>query len=411
MAAHTKGRGKKVKSGTASHGSWTWEIIVLLAVVVAVLLLKDLGLLYPLERFVIDVFAISVPTEAASRTAIIDIDDASYRDPTLFNATSPLNHALLARLLVAAATAGASAIVVDVDTDPGSVLKEVSGLVPDGKPLAVPIVWAAMSDPCNSESKTCLLPRTITPTTSPPLRAGLATLLTDGDGVVRRYMPEYPIGQRLENGGCTCTDKTGPSLPRAGVVAANESETHEAGEVQEEEEPLYLNWRGDRYRTPRFSAGRVLSDSTQSWWKNAAAPIMSGRVTLVGGTFREARDTRQTPAGEMSGLEVMAHIIEAEMTGGGMAPFSHLGAIVLEVAGGFALAILNRRFHSTNRLRLAARGIAVLCIPVAGAWLLHRYSIYWVNLAPVLLGVLLHQWYARAHGVSEILKAADSGHA
>jgi hypothetical protein len=99
------------------------------------------------------------------------------------------------------------------------------------------------------------------------------------------------------------------------------------------------------------------------------------------------------------------------MTGGGMAPFSHLGAIVLEVAGGFALAILNRRFHSTNRLRLAARGIAVLCIPVAGAWLLHRYSIYWVNLAPVLLGVLLHQWYARAHGVSEILKAADSGHA
>src|SRR5215210_2508991 len=55
------------------------ELGILGVIVVAATLLKHFGFLYPIERFLIDLYAVTEPTVPAEHTALIDIDEESYK--------------------------------------------------------------------------------------------------------------------------------------------------------------------------------------------------------------------------------------------------------------------------------------------------------------------------------------------
>ena len=367
------------------------ELVVLVVIVAVATSLKKLHLLYPVERFLIDLFAVTEPTAAARHTALIDIDDDSYNGP-YFESISPIKKDRLAELIWAAASGGSKVVVVDIDTDSSAVLTELKKLK-DARPIPdVPVVWAVAGYECGHTG--CVVPSRDLAATGESGRQhfGLAMLLHDGDGVLRRYRAAFPMARVVSKDRCECTSEPGPTLARVAAV------TYQPGLPERSEEPLTLNWRGDRLFSPRFPASRVLDGRDKEWWPKAADP-MRGKLTLIGGTFSAARDTRRTPSGEMAGVEVLAHIIETELNGGGMEPYSFKAGIALEFVCGLALIIVNLAFKSASRRRLLANALMVFAVPLLGSWLMYRFSFYWVNLAPVIAGVTLHQWYERAHSL------------
>jgi CHASE2 domain-containing sensor protein len=249
---------------------------------------------------------------------------------------------------------------------------------------AARIVWARVPDIC--PGTLCVkLPK------DAPLGAdeGVALLPLDPDGTVRRYRALIEVATEDGSpGGCSCSGQFVSSLPRAAIRAARIEGT------PDRVDSLLMNWNGDRLSVPRMPAHQVLADWKESWWPEVQ-PI-AGRIVLIGGTFKEARDVRRTPAGEMTGVEIMAQMIEADMRGGGLAEFAEIGAALLDLLLGGALLWINWRFPAETRIGFALNGLVVLALPLMAAWLLHRYALYWINMGPVLAGVWMSQWHDRA---------------
>jgi len=280
-----------------------------------------------------------------------------------------------------------------VDTDVAALRRKIGDTV-------TRVVWARAPEPCPG-TVCVLLPKNPPPPTQPgdptladvepPPLEGLALLPLDTDGIVRRYRPMFEIATEDNTpAGCSCpgSGTLVPSLPRAAVLAARFEGTSYT------KESLLLNWNGDRYTVPRIPAHRVLAGWEQKWW-GEAQPV-AGRIVLIGGTFREARDVRSTPAGPMTGVEIMAHMIEAEMNRGGLVEFGFWAALQLDALVSIALVWINWRYPAETRTGFALNALVVLALPFAASWLLHRYALYWINMGPVLAGVWISQWHERA---------------
>lgn len=352
------------------------ETPLLVFMIVVGVFLQEYGFYGPIERFVVDAFAATESRRPANDTFILDIDDETYA--AIFNRTSPLDKTRLAELIQAAIVGGARTVAVDVDTNPAEVL----ALVRERRNTR--IVWARAPPLCG-DTGCVLLANESLPEGS---QIGVALLQVDTDNTIRRYRPLFEIAEPRAPDTCACAGRLVPSFPRAAILAAR------IDGAPLSERPLLLNWSGDRFSVPRMSARQVLKDWKEEWW-GTSQPI-AGRIVLIGGTFEEARDVRWTPAGPMAGVEIMAQIIETEKRGGGLAEFGIIGASVLDLLLSVALVWVNWRYPAETRTGLALNALIVLALPFAAAWLLHRYALYWVNVAPVLCGVWISQWHERA---------------
>lgn len=387
------------------------EFVWLLVIVAAAALLQEAGILHPIERFIIDLFAATEPTARANYTAIIDIDDASFLASEGFDGKRPLSPNSLARLIIQAGLGDARVILVDVDTDVAKVRKEMDDLTranPKVKMPTVPIVWSAATRPC--EQTHCVIataPLSSMPEPPQGWVAGLTTLIHDGDDVLRRYKQAFETAAERPGGGCECSGELVPTLSRVAAAAYQPAlpplKLHDG-----EPEVLLLNWRADRWFTKRFTALEVLRGFNQGWWPKAAEP-MKGKIVLIGGTFKDSRDARRTPAGEMAGVEVLAHIVESELAGGGMARFHEKVGVLIDFVVGLALMVANLVFPSATRRRLAANAVMVLALPLVASWAMYRFSLYWASLAPVTAGVFLHQWHQR-NSVTSAGKGTSAHH-
>jgi CHASE2 domain-containing sensor protein len=388
------------------------ELVWLLAIVAAAAVLHRVGVLHPIERFIIDVFAATEPNGDARYTAIINIDDESFAGSE-FGGQRPLRPNALARLIIGAAFGGARVILMDVDTDVAAVRnelqkeiaarKDVREAIKDGMPAA-PIVWAAATRPC--EKTRCVIatdPLSSMPELPTGWVAGLTTLIHDGDDVLRRYKQAFETAAERPGAHCECSGQLIPTLSRAAATAYNP--TLPAMKLHHgEPEVLLLNWRADRWFTKRFVASEVLRGFDKDWWKNAAKP-MEDKIVLIGGTFRDSRDVRRTPAGEMTGVEVLAHIIESELAGAGMAPFNEIYSWLIDLVFALVLTAVNLAFRSATRRRLAVNAVMVFALPLVASWAMYRFSVYWASLAPITAGVFLHQWHERSKHLELTSKA------
>jgi len=298
---------------------------------------------------------------------IVEVSDDDYAE--LFRGTSPLDRQVLRKLIDSIAKGEPNVIGVDLDTSaPSFTDLELSADWPT-------IIWARDAQQAsNSES---LVPSRILGD-SPAGQAapsGLALLPRDQDGVFRRYRRVFRIeGKNLD------------SFPWAIVKAYLEKNP------DEEDEELVLNFSGDRYAFRRIRASHVLQMSESPGWQQDS-PIR-GRICLLGGSYRAARDEYPTPLGAMAGVELMAHAIASDLRHGGIRHANEMTMIFLEMLAGYFLVFLHHRFRLATALF-----ISLVCIPIFAfsiSYFAFSSLALWANTVPLLIAVLIHQLYDHA---------------
>jgi CHASE2 domain-containing sensor protein len=367
------------------HAAWT-----IIGVSLATLLLEHLGFLDRFETAGLDAFThLSKPRDPRD-VFIVGISDEDYNAAALFHGTSPLDCAVLTRVLGAIAAGKPLLIGVDLDTSsPGFTPGADPGClrIPDDWP---PIGWAedAVRDPVAREFTAARALGGHGPVRTTHDRSGLDQLPRDADGVIRRYYRELPL-----KGG-----QSGDSFPWAVIRAACERGVQDACRAMspagESADALRLNFAAERFRFDPFFVGYVLQlaegKGAKEW---AAHGLLTDRIVLLGGYYAAAHDVQPTPVGPMSGVQILAQAVASELHGGGIRPVNEVLAFVLELAAGFLLVAISERLRNRLGLALLAGAVLIPLICIFGSYFAFSTSARWFNFVPVIASVMIHEAY------------------
>lgn len=326
---------------------------------------------------------------------VVRITDADY--DSLFHARSPLDTARLRELILAIDRAGPAVIGVDLDTSDSSFrsldiatraqLVWAAGTATlcrcerpsTGCGVRLPVVQRMTHRYCRDEEAGALVPFEVRGGVGTPAgRVGVATLVNDRDGSIRRYRRSVP-------------GAGGTPLPTfaSRVIAQAGREPRRYRDAEE----LYI--RFDLLDpAAQYSAAEVLDAARDS----ATVLPFRGRIVLLGGEYWAARDLYATPLGWLPGVDVHAQIIESELRGDGVPPAAGAWVMGLLVVGGVLILLV---FHFWPFHAAFWRAVAlILVFAPLGSWLATRSSLallfYFV---PVLVVVLIHQMFEYAQDV------------
>ena len=321
------------------------------------------------------------PRNQPDDALVVRIDDADYAQ--LFGHRSPLDAGALSKIIDAISLAHPREIVVDLLTDDRAFGK----LSPT--PDWPTIVWAqdALDSP-GGEKPLAILggrgPR-------PGDYAGLARMPTDDDGVIRRYARTWPT-----------QDGARPTLPHEAVLR---SRGLAAGSDATDDGEEFLNFAGRRwnYTAPGYRASQVLALARYPAWRDN--PVFHGKIVVIGGYYREARDTFVTSVGLRQGVDVITQAIETEIHGNGIKPVNEALAFALDVILGFALVAFGDFLRTPRALLLGFAALAAIV-------LLASYATFetfgrWFNFVPMIAGVVLHELYHHGCEYERLLAERD----
>jgi CHASE2 domain-containing sensor protein len=406
------------------------NLIALLLISLAVLGLERFGWLSHFENTAVDSFLLAGKSRLSEDIFIVEVTDDDYRDR--FHSKSPLDAAEVHRILTLISRGQPGVIGVDLDTSSTDYGVE-------SWPAAV---WARDAIPkCDEHGdehgagaeadctdarrflrQTFLGGKFTETATSGQIetepRSGLILFPLDHDGVVRRYRATFFSDQSdppspsqgdvqsfpravLEADG---TDHGQTARQRRGVPKPYHGPHAASGHADED---LFLNYSGDRYQFPRMSVQQLTEAAERPYW--AANSPLKGRIVLVGGAYRAARDVYVTPVGLRRGVEIVAQAIESELTGGGFRPINHWIALAIDIIAGLGLIWLNKIFHGRFVLLISALFIVVASL--LGSYLSFSAFAYWFNFTAVLVSVWIHVlWEREAHAreTQEQLRHAKS---
>jgi CHASE2 domain-containing sensor protein len=347
---------------------------VILSVSVLVHLLHQGIWFSPFETAALDSLLLQKQPKEAHDIIVVGINDSDYEE--LFKSRSPLDPGQLQALLEAIARGHPSLIGVDIDTsDP-----QFRGLAAPQQP---PVVWAQDAQFDIDGQCECFGPLPVLGGLNPGLLTGIALMPRDADGLLRSYRRRFhtPVGWI-------------PSFASRLVSTDHRKlrEGRNAGNEQGEE--LILDFAGDRYRFPRLNATDVLNTSKSLGWSERNRGPLWGKIVLLGGSYRAARDEYMTPLGVMSGLDLTALATESELEGGGIKPVNQVVLAGLEILASILLVWIHWRLP----LIWALVG-SLLAIPLAAfaaSALVFQTLAYWMNAVPLFAAVLIHQLYEYA---------------
>lgn len=359
---------------------------ILVVVSVAVAFAEHAGWLQSFENPALDAFVASVAPRDSGHAFLVVIDDEAYN--TVFQGQSPLDPDALRTLLKAVLAAQPAAVAVDIDTS----TSRFSAWRDDEALRSV--VWARDAVP--ADKGVVRMENVLGGPDAAGLRWGLALLPTDPDGLIRRYQRSFavagptagPSGQHITapSLGVAAADTycSSASKPACGGsrVAAND-DSHDI---------RLLTFGGTRTRFKRLSATAVLASASQPWWTQSSP--LKGRLVLVGGTYRAARDEYITPLGPLAGVELVAQAAEAEI-GGGVRPVSHTIMLLVELLAGVLFVYLNWRFPPGNTLSLVVNSAATLVVVAVASYITFSAFSYWATFIPIGLSIRLHAAYDR----------------
>lgn len=115
------------------------------------------------------------------------------------------------------------------------------------------------------------------------------------------------------------------------------------------------------------------------------------RIVLLGGTFPEARDGHQTPLGELVGVEILAHGIEGELEGRGIARVGKVALTLMEI--GIALLLLASHHFIGGKPAFVLNVLVAPVLMIVASFVVFRVLGLFLTFAPVVLGMLAHQLY------------------
>ena len=359
---------------------------VILIISAVMFFLSSRGWLDSFEHAGLDAFNVLASPQEPSHVVLVGITDDDYRE--YFANTSPLNPDVLATVIGAIAAGQPRVIGIDIDTS-SDVFQRLQ--VPERWPR---LVWGrdATFEGEQMVPGAVLGGRAPRPTDG----VGIAAVPQDSDGVVRRSVQMFETrtgavpGFAFEVVRLACQAGLGEFCKQAAASAG------------ESEETLRLNFSGERYTYSPLSIRYVLKVWQSEAWRRDSP--LKDKVVLLGGCYRAARDSYVTPVGAMAGLQIMAQAVESSIAGG-IRPINHLVALLLDILAGLTVVVVQHRFRLSVALALILLAIPLLAL--VGSFLAFHTFAWWIDFAPVTLGVLIHELYHHAREYQRLRTAAE----
>jgi CHASE2 domain-containing sensor protein len=310
---------------------------------------------------------------------IVEITERDYR--LTFGAKSPLDSAVLADLIRAIQSGRPSLVVVDIDTSAPDNVAALASLTCDPR-----LVWG--QDAVVSDGGVEPVPFPAGARTAGRCASGLALFPQDVDGVVRRYrrVVRTADGRRL------------PTLP---FEAARLATAENGGQHDLSEDDLVLNFSGDRYAFPSFTAAQVLAGAKGPGWTTSGP--FAKRIVVLGGTYRAARDEYTTPVGRMAGVHLVAHALASDLYHGGIREAREWSKLAVELLVGFLVVFLHYRLRPA-----IAMFLSVFALPfgaLVGSWVVFSSLGYWVAFTPLVACVLADQVVGHLRRYGDLTRA------
>ena len=344
-----------------------------------------------------DAEARSNPDVPSSKIVLVTITDSDYA--RLFGGRSPLRADSLERVIHVIADAKPRVIGVDLETADTSFARLASLAARTDGPR---IVWAQDVGACpaigtadegdgrSSQKDACgdtvmalgVLGRSAgdlqgpTPATKDAIETGLAVTQLDEYGTVRHYQKSL-----MTPGGSRFSFAT--AIRRAyGTPASDDND----------QTPRYVRFHKGPSTQWRLSVQQLLNLAGK---KDALDSVIQGKIVLLGGTYRAARDEHHTPIGMMAGVDVHAQTIDTELDPRGNTVPSWLRLTTLRFVFGIVLAV-PFFFLPLRRGLLLTLPIGIACCLV-GSWMATDQWVAGVGyFLPFLLLVVIFALYERA---------------
>jgi hypothetical protein len=337
------------------------------------LVLNRAGLLNQLETTFLDAQMKLDTPDVESQVVIIDINQIDF-DHIFQGQTRPLNRDALRKLIDAVAKGQPCVIGVDLDThftqfndfkvadDWRHVVwsREIAELPADVTQKPVPLDVLGRQDP------------------DLDARSGIPLLIDDaGTSTTRRYarMIETTTGRQ----------------PSFAWAVYRERQRRNCGGVtlpalEETTDPLLIRYsRGSKgVGRTKLRASEVISYAEDVNWPNDG--LVKDKIVLIGGSYLD-EDRHDTPIGRLTGVEVIANVIETELRGGGIKSPNYLTMGLLLLFDGFLLIALFQVLPLRKALLLSIPVIVFLSL--ACSFLTYRSFALWAFFAPVMIGVTL----------------------
>jgi CHASE2 domain-containing sensor protein len=380
---------------------------VFVIVILLTLLLESAGWLRGFQTTALDTwFRLRKPI-TPQFVSVVTINEDDYL--RIFGGKSPLNPGTVVALIRAIADGKPTVIGVDIDTSDAQWQSAVRDDLPPAEGHTS-IVW---------EQEAIGQEEPLTPVkvlggaeVTPKPLTGISGLFEDWDGVIRRSRRYFFTAGRSET-----QREVVDSFPWAIVKAFCQTSANTRRlpskvrqTIQQEmrtdskpERERFLNFSGNRYDFPAYSASFVLTAHEADWWKDKSP--FRDKIVLVGGSFRAGRDVYKTPMGVTSGVQLMAQVVESELQGRGISEVNKLLMILFDFAAWIALVAV----YYFCRLSVAL-WISIVAIPLlsfAGSLFAFSSLAYWADFAPVIVGVLIHQLYDHAQEYRRLLKQSQ----
>lgn len=308
-------------------------------------------------------FLLSLPKPSPD-VILVEIDENDYHDNELFKGTSPLDPRVVRKLIQAIEDAGARAIGVDLLTGQWD-STDVQGLNPQK------LVWALDGEIGNNDKWHL-----------EPIERGergghvfAPPALDVVDGQVREYWREPLVDDERGSVKSFMTKLLLKYDPKGDFEPSTKP-----GELE------YIDYVAPRSHLDITAAGSVLRSATWPAWKENGR--MNGKVVLLGGAFKEARDNYKTPLGEMYGVEILANILSSEMRSPRLREASNMETTIADIL--FGLAIVWVSYFPPRPWNVVAVPLGAIVAAVAMSVVLFSVWRHYLSFMPILVGTIIH---------------------
>jgi CHASE2 domain-containing sensor protein len=312
----------------------------------------------------------------SDKIVLVVIDEDDYRSQ--FKSRSPLAAEGVINIIDAILKGKPKVVGVDLDTSQW-VLEENATGEPVAPPMTVDsqiarlekVVWARDGWTENGHFQMA----SVLGDDPTDICFGLPALRVDDDGIVRRFFPAYNPADNAPGFSSTLIHYTNrASCKSNGAPIAGSSE----------EQGRLINFLGSRDNFRKLTASSILALAKIPEWQNNSD--VAGKIVLLGGAYRAARDRFSTPVGAMDGVEVLAHVVQTELG----KPLGEAPAWVYVVADiTVGLALLAALYHLPPVWRTIGL-LSSFLLAIIASFLIFQGSSYFFSFVPVVAGVLVH---------------------
>jgi CHASE2 domain-containing sensor protein len=360
-------------------------VLFVLAGVACTHLLESHHLLAWPSRALLDALPSTVASTTSKLVTIVTINDDDYAGP--FQKQSPLHPEEVAALINAIQSFSPSIIGIDLDTEDWTADQAA---LPARRPGR--LIWARLFQASDNTPLAMVALNKVLGSDGDNDCFGLTAMQPDSDFRIRQYPTEYPLAQQPELAYPSFPiviqrwhqEASCPKLAPASAELRNE-------ENWDESRPL-IRYSGTGQRIPQISAGAVLDtsalakDDTNNPAVDRMRKALEGRIVLLGGSWKAARDEYPTPVGPLSGVEILGHAVLTALDPKGIAEVRGSTLTWYDLALGLGMVALSLRHPRLATLSNIA--IFVLLLFVSG--LLFRSFQLFLNTIPVQVSVMLH---------------------